>query len=499
MNMDVLSRHQATSNSRHRVGRASVGVCSFQSTSRPAASTLPPKWKSHDKSNKDKSTSASQTLRSLVQSTSFMKDKARTPLTDQILEVGRGMDNPKAQDLAFLLEDAKILHKKLMALDMEDMDLEKFGLFSNEALASFQTPPKPQLKKKPSPVAYEKLLLRQKKMLKSQQSNLPAVLTPTSPMQRASSVTQHSTSFPRASASSLTPNSANPLKSKSLKRNIFSAALGHLKGQKRVNGSLSKSMNEPRHNSAAFFSNRSHEQSPDQSMAMKSRSLNHLNRRSSLASVVMASISQTSPKKNLNRSSSLDFLSCRLDVSRRVINSSQTSPTSATTSPQSSMANSLTDSEIRDLQSNETSLEKSPSPPNPSMLLRERKSIGGAGPFFFTQDGLGDSRCVSVPPPPPHSSSSFSLRLFRARALKRHFTSSTKKLDSDKDAIQTDVCSLSLGDYANCKVPSQQQKKWLKLRRKSSQSNRTTKSMDNSTSHSSPSASPSTHIKGLRM
>lgn len=68
-----------------------------------------------------------------------------TPITDKVLEIAKGMDDPKASDLKFLLEDAKMLHQKLLALNTEGVDLKKVGLFSNEVLNSIEASKRPKV------------------------------------------------------------------------------------------------------------------------------------------------------------------------------------------------------------------------------------------------------------------------------------------------------------------------------------------------------------------
>lgn len=383
------------------------------------------------------------------------------------------MNDPRAQDLMFLVEDAKLLHKKLMALEMEDMDLEKVGLFSNEALASFQTLSKPQLKKKPSPLPQEKPLSRRKskpgKLQRSTSSSSSQSMA--SPKISVPSTPKQSTSFPRMVALSPNTNNANYSKSKSLRRNFFSV-FDYLKSPKRGNSDAMKYLKQPRHSIATLFSNRSHDRAPDQSMATMSRSLNQLHRRSSAATITTTS---TSSATNLNRSSSLDILSCRNHGSELMAtppSSHQTLPTSPTYSLHSSMCNSPTDSVSSPLQSR--------SPSSPRFFSRHRNSMGVSVSLLVSQESLGEGRSVSVP---PSLSSSCHFSSSGARAVRERVSSNDERLRLKEEAVEADACSVSLGGCTSFRSQIQQRRKGRKARLKSSPQKQITSRMGNGISH----------------
>ena len=195
------------------------------------------------------------------------------------------MDNPKARDLAYLVEDAKVLHKKLTVLETEGIDLQKVGLFSAETLASFKPPP-PPIKKRPRGIAYENVVSTKgdrNRKASSVGSSSPVSTTPTHGTRKAQSL-------PRSSISSVGSPTLGRAKSKS-RRSIFSS-FSRAKG-KRSSEELSNSMNGPRHSVSSLAIHK-----PDG----KAGSLNHL------AGVGIASYLSQGDSV-MNRSSSLDVIS----------------------------------------------------------------------------------------------------------------------------------------------------------------------------------------------
>ena len=74
----------------------------------------------------------------ISRSTPRLTQAGSKPITEKVLQIAGKMDDPKARDLKFLLEDAKLLHQKLTALNTEGVDLKKVGLFSNEVLQNIE-------------------------------------------------------------------------------------------------------------------------------------------------------------------------------------------------------------------------------------------------------------------------------------------------------------------------------------------------------------------------
>ena len=321
MDIPVLPHHSLPPHSRHRAHRASVGVYSFQSTDSvqdPLSSSLPPKWNNTHTRNRSASCHLSLTNNTLHVSSStdsLQREAEGTPLTDHILKVGREMEDPKAHDLKFLLEDAKVLHKKLMALDMEGVNLEKVGLFSTETLASFQTPSM----QKPHLLISDKLLLRQKILLKLRQSAVSEDQCTATPAYSSTTLPRQGKSLPqrilrrqRSSSIKLIPSSqtdstcvSDTSKSKILKRNILSA-FATLRSPKRVHGDLSRPLsNEPRplrHSIASFFTQKTFDQSLDQRTSAPPML------GAPVADIIITPTSQTPANNSRNRCRSLDIL-----------------------------------------------------------------------------------------------------------------------------------------------------------------------------------------------
>ena len=286
--MNVMAHPSPSSSSPYsKYSQSVTNICQTSS------STLPPKWSSRTRSTNYVHTPSPPPIAKLSRSSSNLPlgGRSKTPITNMVLRVAAGMDDPKARDLAYLVEDAKILHKKLSALEMDGVDLKKIGLFSPETLASFTPPPPPPppTQKRPRGVAYENLHpTKQEKTRRSSSMAAPGA---------GYNTIRNALSLPRNSISSV--NSAtgpDHTKSKSPRRNLFS--FGRSKGQHKRSSEdlLSKTHDEthdePRHSVPTLVMY----QRLGDKLSEKSGSLSHL---------VSAGVSQDGA---LNRSSSLDII-----------------------------------------------------------------------------------------------------------------------------------------------------------------------------------------------
>lgn len=256
----------------------SVTTCSKDDFSK--GSTLPAKR------SKDRNYSVAHMLghpassRSLTRSATMLSSQNhKKPITEQVLKIARKMSDPKALNLAYLLEDAKVLHQKLMALSMEEVDLKKVGLFSNEHLVAMEA----SAKKAKEASAYEERLIRAK------------TLTNVSPSLRSSvtglNSSQHTISKTLCQ-STISLDSAK--KSRSLKRSLINA-FGRSKSQKNTSEYSTKHGNKKR-----------------QSLG----SVNSSGRRTTTATVISLSRPNSPKRKHastMNRSSSCDALSTDCD------------------------------------------------------------------------------------------------------------------------------------------------------------------------------------------
>jgi len=289
--MDVLT-HRPPSSSSPSYSNYNQSIPSISRTSSAAA--FSPRWARNSVPSRGHTPSRSgaspvPTLtRSATTSLSRQESDSKTPISDEVLRMASKMDNPKARDLAYLVEDAKLLHKKLTALETEGVDLEKVGLFSAEALASFKPPP-PPVKKRPRGIAYENV-----PPVKGDRTRKASSVGSSSPVSvfGATPGTRKAQSLPRSSLPSIGSPTLDRTKSKSRKRSFFSS-FSRARG-KQSSQELSRSFNEPRLSST---SSRAIHQPDD-----KTGSLNHL-------AGVGGAYFLSEDGSIMNRSSSLDIIS----------------------------------------------------------------------------------------------------------------------------------------------------------------------------------------------
>lgn len=289
--MDVLAPHllpPATSSSvPPSPGVGTSYGCNTSNISRAASmAALSPRWSDRKKSVGNiryPSRSGATPVSHLSRSASCLaqkqqqQGKSKTPITEQVMKLASKMEDSKVRDLAYLVEDAKLLHQKLTALETEGVDLTKVGLFSEETLASFTPPPTP-VTKRPRGRAYENIPNTKKNRARR------ASTTSASSGRIAAQNSRKALSMPRGSIASLSSTVSEGTKSK--KRNIF-ASFGRAKG-KRSSEELSRSYNEPRHSVSSLALHHTDSKAPEKTGSKAT------------------SLSQDSP---MNRSSSLDVLS----------------------------------------------------------------------------------------------------------------------------------------------------------------------------------------------
>lgn len=206
----------------------------------------------------------------------MLPQRNKKPLTEQILKIGHQMNDPKAKDLAFLFKDAKILHQKLLALSMEEVDLKKVGLFSSEVLEDIEASSKKSQVNSARKVGCVMRHTHRGSVASSGGSVSPNM----------SSVGSNSPYQSMLSLNGASPDSSSK-KSKSLKHSIF-AAFGRSKSQKHVS-EQHKNLSLPRHSVGGMLSGR-------QAVTL-SRPTSPKEKR----------------KQSFSRSSSLDFLSRDLE------------------------------------------------------------------------------------------------------------------------------------------------------------------------------------------
>lgn len=239
--MDLAVPRPTASQIRSRSERVSVATCSMRDRVPRGenSSSLSPQVDRRGLNNKFPAavSMTSLQLTGTSKSSTMMcrRPIANQPLTEKILKIGREMDDPNATDLAYLFEDAKILHQKLMALNLDDVDLKKVGLFSSDTLETIESSAR-KLKAKSA-------------TLNSQRSSMASL----------NSVLSGTSESPYDSMSSLTNWGGNgsggsmSKKSKSLKRSLFSVfGRSNSQKQKSERQALSRSLNHSRHSLAAL-------------------------------------------------------------------------------------------------------------------------------------------------------------------------------------------------------------------------------------------------------
>lgn len=218
-----------------------------------------------------------------LSSSSRQATPTKGPITRQVLEIAGRMDDPKASDLKFLFDDAKLLHQQLTALNTEGVDLKKMGLFSGEQLEKIEA--SATLAKRPRPVYTP---TRKPASRNSEELHHRASLA------SSGSLASLRLSLSSASSSTLSLNGGGgtcpntPKKAKSLKRSIF-GAFSRSRSKSGLDQTLVKSLSMPRYSLGDIRSQRA----PATRVSL-SRPNSPQHRRK--------------PPSSLPRSSSLDFL-----------------------------------------------------------------------------------------------------------------------------------------------------------------------------------------------
>ena len=281
--MDLLASRPSGRQIRARSERVSIATCSMRDRE-PRGNSLSSQGGGNGSMFSAPAYSMSTLQLSGSSKSSTMmsrRPRGNQPLTEKILKIGSELDDPKATDLAYLFEDAKLLHQKLMALNLEDVDLKKVGLFSSETLETIESSAR-KLKSKAATLGHSSSLASFNGSVPSSASNSPY---------------QSMVSLSNGMSGSVSK------KNKSLKRSIISV-FGRSKSHKQES---ERSLNQSRHSFAALTMPRD---SPGKSRSRPNSPVR---------------------KKSFGRSNSLDFLDRDIDPAEM-----ESSPPPHTSYPRSS-------------------------------------------------------------------------------------------------------------------------------------------------------------------